>query len=42
MDQRRRPRGVAALEDKVVQRSLVKVMNAVYEEGFLGFSYGFR
>ncbi|AKQ65511.1 Mobile element protein [Myxococcus hansupus] len=41
-DGRQRPLGVAALEDKLVQRSLVKVMNAVYEEDFLGFSYGFR
>ncbi|WP_434348715.1 reverse transcriptase domain-containing protein [Myxococcus virescens] len=41
-DGRQRLLGVAALEDKLVQRSLVKVMNAVYEEDFLGFSYGFR
>ncbi|MGH3199717.1 MAG: hypothetical protein ACRDNT_28220, partial [Streptosporangiaceae bacterium] len=33
---------VAALEDKVVQRALVDVLNAVYEADFLGFSYGFR
>jgi RNA-directed DNA polymerase len=37
-----RPLGVAALEDKVVQRPLVEVLNAVYETDFLGFSYGFR
>jgi RNA-directed DNA polymerase len=41
-DGRRRPLGVAALEDKVLQRALVEVLNAVYEEDFLGFSYGFR
>src|SRR6202041_1416891 len=33
---------VAALEDKIVQRAVVEVLNAVYEEHFLGFSYGFR
>src|SRR5919108_5414993 len=33
---------VAALEDKIVQRALVEVLNAVYEADFLGFSYGFR
>jgi len=37
-----RPLGVAALEDKIVQRALVEVLNAIYEEDFLGFSYGFR
>jgi RNA-directed DNA polymerase len=37
-----RPLGVAALEDKIVQRAVVEVLNAVYEEAFLGFSYGFR
>ena len=41
-DGRLRPLGVAALEDKVVQRALVEVLNAIYEEDFLGFSYGFR
>jgi group II intron reverse transcriptase/maturase len=41
-DGRQRPLGVAALEDKVVQRALVEVLNAVYESDFLGFSYGFR
>ena len=39
---RRRPIGIAALEDKIVQRALVEALNAVYEEDFLGFSYGFR
>jgi RNA-directed DNA polymerase len=39
---RRRPLGVASLEDKIVQRAVVEVLNAVYEEDFLGFSYGFR
>ncbi|AKF87013.1 hypothetical protein MFUL124B02_36370 [Myxococcus fulvus 124B02] len=41
-DGRQRPLGIAALEDKLVQRSVVEVMNAIYEEDFLGFSYGFR
>ena len=41
-DGRQRPLAVAALEDKIVQGSLVMVLNAVYEEHFLGFSYGFR
>jgi group II intron reverse transcriptase/maturase len=37
-----RPLGVTALEDKIVQRATVEVLNAVYETDFLGFSYGFR
>jgi RNA-directed DNA polymerase len=41
-DGRQRPLAVAALEDKIVQGALVMVLNAVYEEHFLGFSYGFR
>lgn len=41
-DGRQRPLGVAALEDKIVQRALVLVLNAIYEEDFLGFSYGLR
>ena len=41
-DGRQRPLGVAALEDKVLQRALVEVLNAIYETDFLGFSYGFR
>ena len=41
-DGRQRALGVAALEDKVVQRAVVEVLNAIYEEDFLGFSYGFR
>lgn len=41
-DGRQRPLGVAALEDKVLQRAVVEVLNAIYEEDFLGFSYGFR
>ena len=41
-DGRQRPLGVAALEDKVLQRAVVEVLNAVYERDFLGFSYGFR
>jgi RNA-directed DNA polymerase len=39
---RQRPLGIAALEDKIVQRAVAEVLNAVYEEDFLGFSYGFR
>ena len=34
--------GIAALEDKIVQRAVSEVMNAIYEKDFLGFSYGFR
>jgi RNA-directed DNA polymerase len=41
-DGRQRPLGIAALEDKIIQRALVEVLNAVYEQDFLGFSYGFR
>src|SRR5664279_1212275 len=41
-DGRSRPLGIAALEDKIVQRALVEVLNAIYEQDFLGFSYGFR
>jgi RNA-directed DNA polymerase len=41
-DGRQRPLGIAALEDKVVQRAVVEVLNAIYETDFLGFSYGFR
>jgi group II intron reverse transcriptase/maturase len=41
-DGRMRPLGIASLEDKVVQRAVVEVLNAVYEEDFAGFSYGFR
>ena len=41
-DGRQRPLGIAALEDKVVQRAVVEVLNAIYEADFLGFSYGFR
>ncbi len=37
-----RPLGVTTLEDKLVQRAVVDVLNAIYEEDFLGFSYGFR
>jgi RNA-directed DNA polymerase len=39
---KQRPLGIAALEDKIVQRATVTVLNAIYEEDFLGFSYGFR
>jgi group II intron reverse transcriptase/maturase len=39
---KQRPLGIAALEDKIVQRAVVVVLNAIYEEEFLGFSYGFR
>jgi RNA-directed DNA polymerase len=41
-DGKQRPLAVAALEDKIVQRATVAVLNAIYEEDFLGFSYGFR
>ena len=41
-DGRQRPLGVPALEDKIVQRAVVEVLNAIYETDFLGFSYGFR
>jgi group II intron reverse transcriptase/maturase len=41
-DGRQRPLAVAALEDKIVQRATVALLNAIYEEDFLGFSYGFR
>ncbi|MDA8315123.1 MAG: group II intron reverse transcriptase/maturase [Actinomycetota bacterium] len=39
---RQRPLGIAALEDKIVQRAVVEVLNAIYEVDFCGFSYGFR
>jgi len=42
IDGRQRPLGVPALEDKIVQRAAVEVLNAIYETDFLGFSYGFR
>ena len=41
-DGRERPLGVAALEDKIVQQAVVTILNAIYEEDFVGFSYGFR
>jgi RNA-directed DNA polymerase len=41
-DGKQRPLGIASLEDKIVQRATVAVLNAIYEEDFLGFSYGFR
>ena len=41
-DGRQRPLGVAALEDKLLQRAVVEVLNAIYETDFRGFSYGFR
>jgi RNA-directed DNA polymerase len=41
-DGRLRPLGVASLEDKILQRAVVEVLNAIYEQDFLGFSYGFR
>jgi group II intron reverse transcriptase/maturase len=37
-----RPLGIAALEDKIIQQAVVTVLNTIYEEDFLGFSYGFR
>jgi RNA-directed DNA polymerase len=41
-DGRQRPLGIAALEDKIVQQAVVTVLNAIYEEDFIGISYGFR
>jgi len=41
-DGRQRPLGIATLEDKIVQRAVIEVLNAIYETDFLGFSYGFR
>jgi RNA-directed DNA polymerase len=41
-DGRQRPLAVAALEDKIVQRAVVALLNAIYEQDFLGISYGFR
>jgi len=41
-DGRQRPLGIAALEDKIVQHAVVTVLNQIYEEDFVGFSYGFR
>jgi RNA-directed DNA polymerase len=41
-DGRQRPLGIASLEDKVLQRAVTEVLNAVYEADFKGFSYGFR
>ncbi len=41
-DGKLRALGIAALEDKIAQQALVTVLNAIYEEDFLGFSYGFR
>jgi len=42
LDGGKRPLGVPALEDKIVQRATVEVLGAIYEQDFLGFSYGFR
>lgn len=41
-DGRKRPLGIASLEDKIVQQAVTTVLSAIYEEDFLGFSYGFR
>jgi retron-type reverse transcriptase len=41
-DGRLRPLGIAALEDKILQRAVVEVLEAIYESDFVGFSYGFR
>jgi RNA-directed DNA polymerase len=41
-DGRQRPIGIAALEDKIVQGAVATILNQIYEEDFLGFSYGFR
>src|SRR4051812_46024257 len=39
---RHRPLGIATLEDKILQRAVAEVLNAIYEVDFVGFSYGFR
>jgi group II intron reverse transcriptase/maturase len=41
-DGKQRPLGITALEDKIVQRAVATVLGSIYEEDFLGFSYGFR
>jgi len=41
-DGRQRPLGIAAMEDKILQRAVVGVLNCIYECDFRGFSYGFR
>ncbi len=41
-DGKTRPLGIASLEDKIVQKATVEVLNAIYECDFVGFSYGFR
>ena len=41
-DGKQRPLAIAALDDKIVQGAVVMALNAIYEEDFLGFSYGFR
>jgi RNA-directed DNA polymerase len=41
-DGRKRPLGIAVVEDKIVQAAVVQILSAIYEEDFLGFSYGFR
>src|SRR6201998_2167298 len=41
-DGRKRPLGIAALEDKIVQQAVVTILNQIYEVDFQGFSYGFR
>ena len=41
-DGRRRPLGIAALEDKIVQAAVAAILTPIYEAEFLGFSYGFR
>jgi RNA-directed DNA polymerase len=41
-DGRQRPLGVTSLEDKILQRAVVEVLGAIYEQDFVGFSYGFR
>jgi len=41
-DGRKRPLGIASLEDKIVQKAVLWVLQSIYEQDFLGFSYGFR
>jgi RNA-directed DNA polymerase len=41
-DGRQRPISIPALEDKIVQKAVVELLNAIYEQDFLECSYGFR
>jgi len=41
-DGRRRPIGLPSFEDKIVQRAVVMLLGAVYDQDFHDFSHGFR